>query len=176
MPLSSLLRAVRCDPRGGVTIALPALALAALVVLLSIAAPARAADPAETWAAEPAETWAAEPAVQPVAVTADEPLGTPGLVLPQMADFRELTWAGGFAELHAKLQREYAFTGWKHIDWPALYAEFAPRIARAQWNACGFSCAPASAPTARWRSATEARTPSARRASPPSPTTASRSR
>jgi carboxyl-terminal processing protease len=82
------------------------------------------------------EAWtepAADPAAQPIVAAADQPLGTPGLVLPQMADFRELSWAGAFAELHAKLQREYAFGQWKHIDWAALYTRYAPQVARAQW-------------------------------------------
>ena len=130
MPPSSPLRALRCDPRYEVTIALPALALV-LAVLWCCSQSRR--RPGRRNRRRPGRRIRRRTAAQPVAVSADQPVGTPGLVLPQMADFRELSWAGAFAELHAKLQREYAFTGWKHLDWPALYAEYAPRIARAQW-------------------------------------------
>jgi carboxyl-terminal processing protease len=141
MPRSSLLRPVRCVPRlTPAALALLALSLAAVALLLLAAAPARADDPATdasaAWAGAPTRTTGPAPAVtagEPLSAALAEPLGTPGLVLPQMADLRELSWAGAFAELHVKLQREYAFGDWKHIDWPALYARYAPRIARAQW-------------------------------------------
>jgi carboxyl-terminal processing protease len=100
------------------------LVLSATALWLAAAAPVRAAQAA----AEPA----AGPTANAASVTADE-ADTPALALPQSEDFSDLTWSGAFAELHAKLQREYAFTAWKHIDWPALYAQYAPRVARAQW-------------------------------------------
>jgi carboxyl-terminal processing protease len=56
------------------------------------------------------------------------------LVLPAPQDLSGLSWTGAFAELHTKMMREYAFTTWKGIDWPALYDEYAPQIARAQWS------------------------------------------
>jgi len=51
---------------------------------------------------------------------------------PQGADFSALSWVGAFDALHDKLSREYAFTAWKSVDWPALYAEYLPRVLRAE--------------------------------------------
>lgn len=56
------------------------------------------------------------------------------LVLPAPQDLSGLSWTGAFAELHTKMAREYAFTDWKSIDWPGLYDEYAPQVARAQWS------------------------------------------
>lgn len=130
MPGSSLLRPVRRTPQATrAALVLLALSLTTVALLLVAAAPSWA----ETAAAEPVAAPLTEPLAERFAQPVAEPLDEPGLVLPQMADYRELSWTGAFAELHVKMQREYAFGGWKHIDWPALYAEYAPRIARAQW-------------------------------------------
>ncbi len=51
---------------------------------------------------------------------------------PAPADFSKLGWTAAFDKLQAKFSREYAFTGWKHIDWKALQAEYRPRIAAAE--------------------------------------------
>lgn len=51
---------------------------------------------------------------------------------PVGEDFGALTWVDAFDRLHAKMAAEYAFTAWKGIEWPALYARYAPRIAAAQ--------------------------------------------
>jgi carboxyl-terminal processing protease len=111
--------------------ALVLVALALVVAtLLTGPAPARAVGGAEAHALEAAGARA----VEATGMTT-HPVGTPALVLPATEDFSALSWAGAFAELHAKMQREYAFTGWKRIDWPALYAEYAPQVARAQWAA-----------------------------------------
>lgn len=47
-------------------------------------------------------------------------------------DYRKLSWTDAFEQLHAEISRDYPFTEWKGIDWDALYAETAPRIAEAQ--------------------------------------------
>lgn len=47
-------------------------------------------------------------------------------------DYRKLSWTDAFEQLHAEISRDYPFTEWKDIDWDALYAETAPRIAEAQ--------------------------------------------
>ena len=51
---------------------------------------------------------------------------------PPPGDFRSLPWLDAFDELHAKLSREYGFTEWKEIDWPALRSQYRPLIAKAQ--------------------------------------------
>ena len=48
------------------------------------------------------------------------------------ADFSSLSWTDAFEAAHQKFSSEYAFTQWKGIDWPALYAQFLPRIQAAQ--------------------------------------------
>jgi carboxyl-terminal processing protease len=53
--------------------------------------------------------------------------GTPG-----GADFSDRSWSQAFAGLTETLTVQYPFTAWKRIEWDALYAEFAPRIADAE--------------------------------------------
>jgi carboxyl-terminal processing protease len=50
---------------------------------------------------------------------------------PGAADFSERSWSQAFAGLIETLKAQYPFTAWKRIDWDALSAEFAPRIADA---------------------------------------------
>jgi len=47
-------------------------------------------------------------------------------------DFSALGWSDAFAALNAHLQRDYAFSEWKAVDWRALQARLAPRIAAAE--------------------------------------------
>jgi C-terminal processing protease CtpA/Prc len=49
-----------------------------------------------------------------------------------LADFSGLGYDAAFAALIDKLRREYAFTETKGIDWDALAAQFAPRMAEAE--------------------------------------------
>jgi carboxyl-terminal processing protease len=58
--------------------------------------------------------------------------GGAGFQEPKAEDFSALPWGEAFQRLNEKLSREYAFTDWKGISWPALYAQYAPRIARAE--------------------------------------------
>ena len=51
---------------------------------------------------------------------------------PVCADLRAGSWSHGFAGLVAQLKSDYPFTTHKGIDWDALAAEFAPRIAAAE--------------------------------------------
>jgi carboxyl-terminal processing protease len=51
---------------------------------------------------------------------------------PGGADFSERSWSQAFAGLTETLKAQYPFTAWKRIDWDALNAEFAPRIADAE--------------------------------------------
>lgn len=49
-------------------------------------------------------------------------------------DYSKMSWAEAFETVHAKLSTEYPFTQHKNIDWAALQAQIAPRIAAAQEN------------------------------------------
>ena len=51
---------------------------------------------------------------------------------PGGADFSESTWSEGFDGLIETLKAEYPYTDHKQLDWDALSAEFAPRIADAE--------------------------------------------
>ncbi|MDD4080189.1 MAG: S41 family peptidase [Eubacteriales bacterium] len=51
-----------------------------------------------------------------------------------VSDFSGLAWEEAFAQLHARLSREYAFTEWKGLDWTSLEAAYSPKIAKAQTN------------------------------------------
>jgi carboxyl-terminal processing protease len=51
---------------------------------------------------------------------------------PDGADCSGLTWTAGFQAAHTKFSREYVFTQWKGVDWPALYNQFYPRIVQAE--------------------------------------------
>lgn len=57
---------------------------------------------------------------------------TSGYLPPPPENFSGLSWTEAFDALQQKMSREYAFTRWKGIDWPALAAEYRPRIAAAQ--------------------------------------------
>ena len=56
------------------------------------------------------------------------------LLLPSDNDFHELSWTDAFEQLHNEVSSNYPFTEWKAIDWDALYAQTAPRIAAAEAN------------------------------------------
>ena len=47
-------------------------------------------------------------------------------------DLSDLSYEEAFDALFEKVSREYPFTAEKHVDWDALYAEFAPRVASAR--------------------------------------------
>ena len=47
---------------------------------------------------------------------------------------QHLAWIDAFEAMHAQLWQQYAFGQWKAIEWDALYAQFAPRIAEAEAN------------------------------------------
>jgi C-terminal processing protease CtpA/Prc len=47
-------------------------------------------------------------------------------------DYSKLSYVDAFDALFKKVSVEYPFTQEKHIDWQALYAEFAPQVASAQ--------------------------------------------
>ena len=51
---------------------------------------------------------------------------------PVPQDLSALTWSAAFDALHTKIEREYAFSQWKHIDWAELYRKYEPRIAVAE--------------------------------------------
>jgi C-terminal processing protease CtpA/Prc len=61
--------------------------------------------------------------------TADFPLYEGDLAVN---DFSELSWSAAFDALHKKASTEYPFTKLKSLDWDALYATIAPRIAAAE--------------------------------------------
>ena len=56
----------------------------------------------------------------------------PAYQAPVVEDLSSMAWSGAFDKLHGKISREYAFSDWKGIDWPALYRKFKPRIEQAQ--------------------------------------------
>lgn len=66
------------------------------------------------------------------AVAAASAFAQPAYQAPVPEDFSSLTWSEAFDKLHGKLSREYAFTAWKTVDWPALYIKFKPQIEQAQ--------------------------------------------
>jgi carboxyl-terminal processing protease len=47
------------------------------------------------------------------------------------ADFSGFDRLEAFRRMHARLSAEYAFTDWKHIDWPVLFARSLPAVERA---------------------------------------------
>lgn len=47
-------------------------------------------------------------------------------------DFSLMGWSAAFKAVEAKMEKEYAFTQWKGVDWKALYSRFAPQIAKAE--------------------------------------------
>lgn len=71
-------------------------------------------------------------ALFPFGALAAEKPSPQGFQIPPVEDFSGLAWTDAFDRLHEKFSREYGFTDWKNIDWPALYKEFKPRIEQAQ--------------------------------------------
>lgn len=49
-------------------------------------------------------------------------------------DFSSMTWSDAFRETCAYMKERYAFTEWRGVDWDALYATYAPKIADAERN------------------------------------------
>ncbi len=49
-------------------------------------------------------------------------------------DFSSMTWSDAFRETCAYMEERYAFTEWRGVDWDALYATYAPKIAQAEEN------------------------------------------
>ena len=47
-------------------------------------------------------------------------------------NYADLTWTEAFEQMHTQVSQKYPFTEWKDIDWDALYAQTAPRIAQAE--------------------------------------------
>jgi carboxyl-terminal processing protease len=47
-------------------------------------------------------------------------------------DLSRASWTTAFEGMNRILAERYAFTEWKQMDWDALYAEYAPRIAAAE--------------------------------------------
>lgn len=76
---------------------------------------------------------AVAPAGRAASASAPSPPATSATYIPPVGeDLSGLSWTAAFARLQAKISLEYAFTPWKHIDWPAMYRTYAPRIARAE--------------------------------------------
>jgi len=48
------------------------------------------------------------------------------------ADYRNLSWSHAFIDLNALMKERYAFTAWRSVDFDALNATYAPRIAAAE--------------------------------------------
>ena len=117
---------------GRTTVSLTSAAMAALA--LCLAAAFAATGPAAAAAAtgpttQPAAAAAAGPTTQPAASVR---LATPGYVPPSPLDASRLSWRAAFDALYEKMEREYAFTKWRGIDFPGLYAKYLPRVLRAQ--------------------------------------------
>lgn len=47
-------------------------------------------------------------------------------------DYTALAWTDAFAQLHARMEKEYAFTDWKGVNWAALGATYGAKIQAAQ--------------------------------------------
>ena len=48
------------------------------------------------------------------------------------ADFSNQSWSAAFLSLHTLMKERYAFTAWRSVDFDALYAAWAPKIAGAE--------------------------------------------
>lgn len=48
------------------------------------------------------------------------------------ADYRNLSWTEAFIRLNARMEEQYAFTEWRGVDFAALNATCAPRVAAAE--------------------------------------------
>lgn len=51
---------------------------------------------------------------------------------PKEADFSKMTWTDAFDQLIQKMQREYAFTEWKSINWESISVKYRPLIKKAR--------------------------------------------
>ena len=47
-------------------------------------------------------------------------------------DLRYKRWDDAFEETYNRLVKEYPFTEWKSVDWPALYEQYAPQVEAAR--------------------------------------------
>ncbi|WP_261597235.1 S41 family peptidase [Methanoculleus formosensis] len=54
--------------------------------------------------------------------------------LTEAPDLSNMTWNDAFRETCAYMKERYAFTEWRGVDWDALYATYAPKIAQAEEN------------------------------------------
>jgi len=54
--------------------------------------------------------------------------------LTEAPDLGNLSWSDAFRETCAYMKERYAFTEWRGVDWDALYAAYAPKIAEAEEN------------------------------------------
>lgn len=54
--------------------------------------------------------------------------------LTEAPDLSNMTWSDAFRETCAYMKERYAFTEWRGVDWDALYATYAPKIADAERN------------------------------------------
>ena len=54
--------------------------------------------------------------------------------LTETPDYSNLSWSDAFRETCAYMKERYAFTEWRGVDWDALYATYAPKIAQAEEN------------------------------------------
>lgn len=54
--------------------------------------------------------------------------------LTEVPDLSNLSWSDAFRETCAYMKERYAFTEWRGVDWDALYAAYAPKIAEAERN------------------------------------------
>ncbi len=54
--------------------------------------------------------------------------------LTEAPDLGNLSWSDAFRETCAYMEERYAFTEWRGVDWDALYAGYAPKIAEAEEN------------------------------------------
>jgi carboxyl-terminal processing protease len=59
-------------------------------------------------------------------------LSGPMVASATVEDASRESWTEAFDRMHGILAQRYGFTEWKQIDWAALHAEFAPRIAAAE--------------------------------------------
>ena len=54
--------------------------------------------------------------------------------LTEAPDLSSRSWSDAFREACAYMEERYAFTEWRGVDWDALYATYAPKIAQAEEN------------------------------------------
>ncbi|WP_153020023.1 S41 family peptidase [Methanoculleus horonobensis] len=54
--------------------------------------------------------------------------------LTEPPDLGNISWSAAFRETCAYMEERYAFTEWRGVDWDALHAGYAPKIAEAEEN------------------------------------------